>query len=126
MTKQEIEKLLSDYSNTMAALDIVALEKQAAIEKVLTPEIKMELADIDAEFDEMSEGANARLTELKDQLNTAVKYHGSTVKGESHQAVFSNRASWDTKGLNGYAVANPEVLKFQKKSTRVSIRVVKQ
>lgn len=40
---------------------------------------------------------------------------GEPVKGEFLQAIFiKGRVSWDTKGLDGYAVAHPEILIFKK------------
>lgn len=72
--------------------------------------------------------ANARLAELEKQIkdyareNGAIAAHGVTVTVKPG----TTRATWDGKGLAGYAVANPEVLAFYSEtitSPAVSIRV---
>jgi len=84
----------------------------------------------------------ARYEELKEHLDTA---HGmeTTVTGSIKQSILeikesvrgpllhavyaAGRASWDTKALEGYAVAHPKILQFKKVGEpSVSIREVKE
>jgi hypothetical protein len=66
-----------------------------------------------------------------DNLSGEIKAHviavGASVKGKYLHAVYSKpRVSWDTTGLDGYAVAHPEVLAFKSfGQPSVSIRDVK-
>ena len=61
-------------------------------------------------------------------------YHGRDVfvredlKGSLLHAIYAaGRASWDTKALEGYAVAHPEILQFKKVGEpSVSIREMKE
>ncbi len=51
---------------------------------------------------------------LEAAIKTAVLHYGETIKGNQLQAVWSaGRTSWDSKGLSGYAVAQPEIEKFR-------------
>jgi len=52
---------------------------------------------------------------------------GESVKSEKLQAIFSKgRTTWDTKSLNGYALAHPELNELKKAGKpSVSIREVK-
>lgn len=41
-------------------------------------------------------------------------------------AVYVKRTTWDTKKLEGYAVAHPEIVTFKKESASVTIRGIAQ
>jgi hypothetical protein len=44
-----------------------------------------------------------------------VIHHGGTVKGTFLRAIWhQGRVTWDTSGMNRYALSNPEVLRFRK------------
>jgi hypothetical protein len=94
---------------------LLHLEKQALIDTVLTDEIRQQIADIDLELaprEDALAGALARSTEA---VKSAVAMYGKSVTGEHLQAVYvRGRESWDSRGLQGYAMAHPEVLVFQR------------
>lgn len=97
-----------------AQAEIIRLDKQAAIDAIFTDEIKAQLAAIDAEFNPMTEAVNNTIGLLETEVKTAVLNHGATVKC-SYTAVYNNgRVSWDTKALDGYAAAHPEINQFKK------------
>lgn len=51
---------------------------------------------------------------LEDEIKARVVAAGRTVSGTSLQAVFNKgRVSWNTKGLDGYALANPQIKAFR-------------
>lgn len=105
---QEFLNLLEDY---MAQKDALNLEKQKLVEGVLTPEIKQALADIDAEFAEKAMQVDANIDYLTGLVKTGVLDAGATVKGNHLQAVYmKGRTSWDSKKLEGLAIAIPAVL----------------
>lgn len=66
-------------------------------------------------------------SELTEAINKAVLEKKESVKGELLHAVFSlGRTTWDTKKLEGYAIAHPEINELKKTgSPSVSIREVK-
>jgi phage host-nuclease inhibitor protein Gam len=116
--------LLNEYSDNLVGINSLAAEKQALIDQVLTPEIKEQLAEIEAEFNPKVDALNQRNQALIDTIKGEVLAVGQTLNGTFHQAVFTKgRVSWDTKALDGYAVAHPEVATFRKEGApSVSIR----
>lgn len=120
----DIYTQIEEYSRLTAGISDIEAQKQALIERVLTPEIKDQLAEIDAEFDPKIEELNQSKAILEAQIKEQVLIAGQTIKGSIHQFVFSKpRVSWDTKLLDGYAMAHPEILQFRKEgSASVSVR----
>ena len=120
-----VEKLnqLDDFQAQKALLD---LDKQSKIDQVLTPEIKQAIADIELEYAGMSEGVDENITKLTAEIKDDVIQLGGTVKGDHLMATWNKgRVSWDTKSLDGYAIAHPELTQFRKEGEpSVSIRKV--
>ena len=119
------KELLDEYTNNLAGIDTFKMEKDKRYGMVITPEIKAQLENIDREIDPVIEKFNARAAELADLIKAEVIAAGETISGEHHQAVYSKpRVSWNSKGLEGYAVAHPEILVFRTEgSPSVSLRV---
>jgi len=115
---------IEKYSDLAFGIDAISQEKQALIDQVLTPEIKEKLAEIDAEFDPKVD----EIAQQKSMLEAAIKQEilqaGRTIKGTYHSFVWSKpRVSWDTKALDGYAAAHPEIAQFRTEgSPSVSVR----
>lgn len=63
----------------------------------------------------------------ENRVKASVNLLGETVKGEHLQAVFSDgRVTWDTKEMDGYAAAHPEIKQFRNVGKpSVAIREVK-
>ena len=120
-----VQELLNEYSNNLAGIDLLNGNKQELIDKVIPPEIKAQLDEIEAEFTPVFANINTRNQELIDMIKAEVVAAGETVSGEFHQAVFvRGRTSWDSKSLEGFAAAHPEILQFKTiGSPSVSIRV---
>lgn len=118
---------IENYSRLTAGISDVEAQKQALIERIMTPEIRDQLAEIDAEFDPKVAELNMTLSILEAQIKEQVLIAGQTVKGSLHQFVFSKpRVSWDGKGLDGFMAAHPEIEHFRKVgSPSVSVRGVK-
>ena len=110
----DIYEKIEKYSDLTFGIDAISQEKQALIDQVLTPEIKEKLAEIDAEFDPKVD----KIAQQKSMLEAAIKQEilqaGRTIKGTYHSFVWSKpRVSWDTKALDGYAAAHPEIAQFR-------------
>jgi len=108
------EKLerLADLYHQREALDA---EKQKLLDQILTPEVRARLADIEAEFAQKAEAANANIESLEAAIKTETLTLGESVRGSSFQAVWNKgRTSWDSKGLATYSESHPEVLAFRK------------
>jgi hypothetical protein len=107
--------MLNELSELQAQVDLLAIDKQGAVDAVLTPEIKAALADIEAEFTGIGAEATRQIDYLTQSIKASVLALGETVKGAGIQAVYTKgRESWDSKGLAGYAVAHPEIEVFRK------------
>jgi len=108
------QELLHEYSMNLAEIDLLNSERQAMIDKVITPEIKAQLENIDAQIDPFIANVISRNQELIDLIKAEVIAAGETVSGEFHQAVYmKGRTSWDSKSLEGFAAAHPEILQFK-------------
>ena len=115
---------LNELADLRSSLDAVALEKQAMIDSILTPEIKAKIAEIEAEFAGKAETANEKASVLETEIKELVKAGAVTVKSAFLMAVYAKgRVSWDPKSLDGYAIGHPEILNFRKEGDpSVSIR----
>ncbi len=120
----DIYEKIEKYSDIGFGIDLIHQEKQALINTVLTPEIKEKLAEIDAEFDPKIEQLAQEKVMLESEIKQEVLSAGRTVKGTYHSFVWSKpRVSWDTKALDGYALAHPEIAQFRMEgSPSVSVR----
>ena len=104
---------LAQLKELDAQAEIIRLDKQAAIDSVLTPEIKAQLSAIDAEFDPIAEAVNLTISVIEADIKTAVMAVGESVKGAYTAVYAKGRVSWDTKRIEGYAAAHPEIEKFK-------------
>ena len=122
----EITEKLNKLANFYAQRDLVALQKQELIDAILTSEIKARLSEIESEFALKSEGVNANIANIESEIRASVLAAGISIRGEFLHAVFSKgRVSWDTRGLDGYAIAHPEITSFRKTGEpSVSIRKI--
>jgi len=125
ITEADIQAMLDGLANLQAKRDEMALQRQAAIDAIMTQEIREKLAEIDAAY------SQSEVAEQIESLTASVKIHVTamchTVKGSYLQAVWSKgRESWDGKLLAGFALAHPEILTARKiGEPSVAIRGVK-
>ncbi len=123
-----LEDKLKQLKELDAHLDIVQMDKKKAIDSVMTSEIKEVLNAIDAEFDEISEAIAATAATLEAEVKAEVLANGaSTKKGSDHYGAsfVKGRVTWDTRALDGYAAAHPEIEKF-KSPGKPSVRINKK
>jgi hypothetical protein len=110
-TKEKLD-LLSSYQ---LEIQEIAIEKQKLIDSVMTDEIKQKLADIEAEFLGKMAAANAKITDLDMEIRQDILANGSSVKGNFLMAIWNKgRVFWDAKGLEGFAVAYPQINAFRR------------
>jgi hypothetical protein len=124
MTEQTIKTKLDQLADLQSAWDVAMLERQELIKKILTPEIEAAIQEIEIEFTERTEVVTGKIADLTAEVKAEVVKLGASVKGDYLQAVWSKpRVSWDTKALEGYAAAHPEIVTFRKVGApSVSIR----
>lgn len=112
--RTRITTMLDALSEMYAQRDLVMLDKQAALEQILTPEIKAQIAEVEVEFAGKSEALDANISELEAAVKDGIRAFGCSIKGERLHAVYmSARVSWDTRRLDGYAAAHPEIARFR-------------
>lgn len=122
----DIVNILNRLHELRAASKRTADEMQALIDAAIPADVRQAIADIHAEYDQTIADINAAVGVLESQVKDAVIQHGATVKADNLMAVYvSGRVSWDDKGLNGYALAHPEITTFRKQGEpSVTIRKV--
>jgi len=122
-----IPEELDRLANMQAERDVLAMTKQQLIDAIITPEIKAQIAEVEAEFAPKLETVDAKIEAQTSIVKRLVLEIGDSVKGAFLHAVFAKgRVSWDTKALDGYAVAHPEIVAMRKTGDpSVSIRNIK-
>ena len=100
--------------------------EQALIDSILTPEIKMRIESIKAEYMAQNIGLAANIAETEKVLREIALQGCKPIKGEKWQVVWVKpRVTWDGKALESFAETYPQVLNFRKSgnpSTRISRR----
>jgi DNA-binding TFAR19-related protein (PDSD5 family) len=126
-TETEIKIMLDELADYQAGRDAIAMAKQAAIDAIMTPEIRQQLNDIDAEFADKSSAVDEKIIVLTEDVKIQVGALGQSVKGQFLHAVWNKgRESWDGKLLAGFALAHPEILTARKVGEpTVSLRTAK-
>lgn len=117
---------LNELANIKAMCDALALQKAELIKTAIHAEVKARLDEIEAEFSDKLTAANEKAAALEAEVKTYVLAHGMSIKGDYLHAIYvKGRVTWDTKGIEGFAVAHPELNTFRKVGEpSVSIRKV--
>ena len=123
---EEIKQKLDELADLQSGQDVIRLRKQEEIDQVITPEIKAKLAEIDAKYLGQTSDLQAKIVDLDKWIRDEVMKLGTSIKGSRLHAVWSKgRVSWDSRKLDGYAEAHPEIKQFRVEGTpTVSIRPV--
>jgi len=126
MNENEIRAKLDQLSEYQAQRDLLAMDKQTLIDKIITPELKAQIAEIESEFAPKFDTIDATISECEAGVKSGILELGNSIKGERLHAVWSKgRVSWNTKGLDGFAKAHPEIESFRTQGEpSVSIRKV--
>ena len=95
--------------------DSINLQQDEALKAAYPEELAKILDDIEAEFDGRLDTVSEKIATLEKEIKSDVLYFGETIKGTHLQAVWNKgRVSWNTKALDGYLVAHPELEKLRK------------
>jgi Tfp pilus assembly protein PilO len=90
-------------------------EKQAAIDRVVTPEIKAQLDAIEQEFTETEKDLDFAMASLEAEIKATVLEHGVSATGTHLQAAWTKgRVTWDTRALDIYSTLHPEIRPYRK------------
>jgi hypothetical protein len=115
VTSELTEAQATQYLLKIAELTARRAEIAAIVEK--------RVANLTQEMAEYS----AEIAFLEDSVKGFVKTRAKSLKGAFFDVIYSKgKSSWDTKGLDGYAVTHPEILQFKKTGEpSTSLRAVK-
>lgn len=108
-----------DKLNRLAELQAERDELQAKlksdIDSLIPPEVKQAIADFELLHVNQAMPIQEEIANLEEAIRAEVLASGSTAKGTSLICTWNKpRVFWDTKGLDGYAVAHPELNSFRK------------
>lgn len=123
---EDLHNQIDRYSDLTYQHDALLIKKQSLIDEVITPEIKAKIAEIDSEFDPILMQLNQNRSALEQSIKEQVSTLGKTVQGKYHYFRWTRpRVTWDTRALDGYAAAHPEILRFRKEGKPViSVRKI--
>lgn len=125
---KEIKTLLDELADLRIFIDLIPLQADSEITKLLTPEQLEAVNNIKAQFLHKKEATQARIVQIEETVRKAVIEAGLTVKGDLLQAIYVEpKLKWDSKKLQGYAQAHQELWAFAEQSEpSVQIRTVKK
>lgn len=120
----KIEDAMKEYSSNIKRLENFQEAMRYRIENAIPDDVKQAIDFIHAELDPKIHDLLDEISGQEAMIKEYVLTVGYTVKGDHHMAVYSKgRTSWDTKSLEGYAKAHPELLVFKSEGKpSVSIR----
>lgn len=104
-----LEKL-NELAELKAQSDLLKLKKRELIDGILTPEIKSQIADVEAEFEPQETAIREKSSQAEKSVKAEVLEIGSSVKGVALQAVWSKgRTKWNDTELMQYLTVHPEI-----------------
>ena len=117
-------EMLDRLANMQAQADMLQTHFYKLRAEIIPPEIQMQLIELDDERTTAMESIQGGIASLEAEIKANILEAGSSVKGAYLHAIWSKgRVSWDTKALDGYTAAHPELLPFRKEGDpTVSIR----
>ena len=123
----DIVSKLDELSDVQSAVDVARIDYEAKRAEILRT-IQAELDALDAEYQPLFDISAERIKTLTEEIKQAVAQSGASVKGTHLHAVYTRgRVTWDTKGLDKFAVSHPEVVAYRKQGEpSVSLRSVKE
>lgn len=106
---------LNELSDLQAKKDVLRIKRDEELDAILTDEQREKVGQIEAYYNTGIDATNVDITMLTDSVKQGILAHGSTVRGSFLMAVrIKGRVSWNSKGLEGFMVAHPEIKAFRK------------
>lgn len=122
----DIKTKLDELFEIRAALDVARLDYQNKRDEILA-QVKNQLDALEVEYAPNMAIASERATQLDSDIRAAVIANGASVKAAHLHAVYTGgRVTWDTKKLDGLALAFPQLAEARKVGEpSVTIRALK-
>lgn len=101
MTEKEIQELLEKRYNMLLQIQEIEAGYKSMIDKILTPELRAEIAEIEAEQETATKNYKEQLSKVEETIKDEIVSLQQSVKapGFGHAVFMSGRKSWDTKAL---------------------------
>lgn len=122
--KDMILLALETYTDLEVHASIIRQEFEDAKFKLIPEEIRHQLVELDRQQQEKIEKTQTSLAKLKAEIVKATEDLGESVNTPKgiRSAIYTVRTEWDSKRLDGYAVAHPDILQLQSKKVVITIR----
>jgi phage terminase large subunit-like protein len=119
--------MLDDLAALRDRLAALAQTHTQARQAALPALVRTRLARLDAAYAPQIEALEAQVAEVSGSIKQAVLERGESVKGTQLHAIWAKgRVSWDSRYLEIYAAAHPEIAPARKEGQpSVSIREVR-
>ena len=109
----EITQILEQMVEVNAAVQVTRLDYEAKQAEIMAT-VQAELDALSAEYDPLLDSGRERLQALESQAKELCITRGQSAKVDGLAVTFvKGRTSWDTKALEGYAAAHPEIERFK-------------
>ena len=109
-----LDELIKTLEQLIAHIDLQKIEYNKLKNEILEP-VVADLADLEAEFEQIIEPLQDYRKEIEKDIKSRIIERGQSLKGDNIHLIYSKpRVTWDTKGLEGYMVAHPEIEKFRR------------
>ncbi len=112
--KEQIAGKLNRLADLRAAVDLTRMDYESKRDKVLD-KVRAELDALESEYQPLLEAAEHNASTLEAEIKNDVLLGGQSVITNVYQALYmKGRVTWDTAGIDKYAVAHPEVLQYRR------------
>ena len=109
----EITQILEQMVEVNAAVQVTRLDYEAKQAEIMAT-VQAELNALSAEYDPLLDSGRERLQALEAQAKELCIMRGQSAKVDGLAVTYvKGRTSWDTKALEGYAAAHPEIERFR-------------
>jgi hypothetical protein len=110
-----IEKMLDELHDLQCKADYLRITKDSEIKGAIPDDIQKIIDAIKEKYSEIVMDVDEEISMLANEIKEQVKATGESVKGEHLSAVYTKpRVTWDSKGIEGFSVAHPEINVFRK------------
>lgn len=112
---QPIDVLLDRLADERSAADALVAERDGLVASCIPVEVTEKIARVKETYSQALADRSAAIEQLESLVKEKAITGGVTVKGKSLMAVFlPGRVSWDTKMLQGLALAFPKIMDASK------------
>ena len=109
----KITQILEQMVEANAAVQVTRMDYEAKRAEIMAT-VQAELNALSAEYDPLLDSGRERLQALEAQAKELCIMRGQSAKVDGLAVTFvKGRTSWDTKALEGYAAAHPEIERFK-------------